>query len=126
MSRIQTTCVWIIKRLRDSSRGSVVFNFEIQVRQQSEIDPERDIENASRDWSDPWHAVARITIPLQDIESPEKRLQSERLFFTPWHGLEAHRPVGGLNRLRRAVYEASAQFRNLPKESFSMKCPFAH
>ena len=115
----------LIKRLQDKSKGEVVFKFEIQVRAVSDIDPERDIENASRDWSDEFTHVANITLPLQEIESPEKRMQSERLFFTPWHGLEAHRPLGGINRLRRAVYEASAQFRNLPKEA-SLRCPFAH
>ncbi len=116
----------LIKRLRDSEKAEVVFAFEIQVRSVCDIDPERDIENASHDWPDEFHPVAKISIPLQEIESPEKRLKSERLFFTPWHGLEAHRPLGGINRLRRAVYEASAQFRNLPKESLEMKCPFGH
>ena len=31
--------------------------------------------------------------------------------FSPWHGLAAHQPLGAINRLRRAIYEASAGFR---------------
>ena len=34
-----------------------------------------------------------------------------RLAFKPWHSLPAHQPIGSINRLRKAVYEASAQHR---------------
>ena len=39
------------------------------------------------------------------------KAQCERLVFTPWHSLAAHQPIGSINRLRKAVYEASAQHR---------------
>ena len=32
-------------------------------------------------------------------------LVTDRLAFRPWHGLAAHRPLGSVNRLRRAGYE---------------------
>jgi hypothetical protein len=35
----------------------------------------------------------------------------EGLFFSPWHGLAAHQPLGVIMRLRRKAYEASAAFR---------------
>jgi hypothetical protein len=31
--------------------------------------------------------------------------------FSPWHGIAAHRPLGSIMRVRKAAYEASAQFR---------------
>jgi hypothetical protein len=30
--------------------------------------------------------------------------------FTPWHGLAAHRPLGGIMRVRKAAYEAAKKF----------------
>lgn len=104
----------LVERLRNKQAGAVVFQFEVQVRPASSINPDVDIENASHDWPDSdknYVQVATLTIPLQELHEP-----CEDLVFTPWHGLEAHRPLGGINRLRRAVYEASARFRHLPKE----------
>ena len=40
----------------------------------------------------------------------------ENLFFTPWHGLQEHQPIGGINRLKLGVYDASSAFRHFPKE----------
>lgn len=107
----------LVRRLKDECAGPVVFDFEIQVRPAGEIDADVDIENASREWSEsiPFVPAATLTIPLQEFDTPALNERCEKLVFTPWHGLAAHRPLGGINRLRRAVYEASAMFRNLPK-----------
>ena len=111
----------LVKRLQDKSAGDVVFHFEVQVRPAASIHPDVDIENASHIWPEsfPFEHVGTLTIPLQEFNTPELRERCERLVFTPWHGLEAHRPLGGINRLRRTVYEASAMLRNLPKEPAS-------
>ena len=108
----------LVRRLKDECLGDVVFDFDVQIRPASEIEPDRDIENASHQWPEsiPFTPVARLTIPLQEFDTVEFNEKCEKLVFTPWHGLEAHKPLGGINRLRRAVYEASAMFRNLPKE----------
>lgn len=108
----------LVNRLQDKTSGDVVFHFEVQVRPADSINPDVDIENASHTWPEtfPFVHVATLTIPLQEFDTTEQRERCEHLVFTPWHGLEAHRPLGGINRLRRAVYEASAMFRNLPKE----------
>ena len=110
----------LVKRLSRETQGEVVFDFEVQARPAACIDPDLHIENASREWLESeagkFHPVATLTIPLQEVDTPELRVRCERLVFTPWHGLEAHRPLGGINRMRKSVYEASAMFRNLPKE----------
>lgn len=109
----------LIKRLGDQNAGCVVFHFEVHARPASSIDPDKDIENASHPWeetSTDYQHVATLTIPLQEFNTAEMKERCERLVFTPWHCLQAHRPLGGINRLRRAVYQASAKFRNLPKE----------
>lgn len=101
----------LVQRLRDTSAGDVEFHFMIQIRHVDEIDPARDIENASHAWPDEFHHIASLTIPLQEFDTPGPQNECEQLEFSPWRGLEAHRPLGGINRLRRAVYEASAGYR---------------
>ncbi len=103
----------LIKRL---ARNTVEFDFALQVRRADQVDVATDIENASTEWSDDYTSVARITIPPQEFDAPEQRVKCERLFFTPWHGISEHQPLGGINRLRKAVYLSSGQYRNLPKE----------
>lgn len=113
----------LVRRLRDECQGSVIFDFEVQVRRVSDINPDQDIENASLPWPSeiPFLPVATLTIPIQEFDSPAHHARCESLVFTPWHGLDAHRPLGGINRLRQAVYEASSMFRNLPKEPASLR-----
>ena len=106
----------LIKRLKAEP---VVFDFAVQVRDRTKLHLEADIENASTEWPDDFVNLARITIPMQEFDSPEQRLRCEELFFTPWHGITEHLPIGGINRLRKAVYLESSKFRNLPKEPSS-------
>ncbi len=100
--------------------GEVKFEFKVWVRPAVDIKhPDVEIEDATQDWeptdnADRYVTVAVLTIPLQDFDTPEQNQKDEALIFTPWHCLEAHRPLGGINRLRRAVYQASVMFRNLP------------
>jgi hypothetical protein len=73
------------------------------------------IENSSIVWSEelsPFLTVGQLTLPQQDAwaESSAQRIE-DALSFSPWHGIEAHRPLGSVMRVRKAVYEASAQFR---------------
>ena len=75
---------------------------------------DNDIENACAEWDEskhPFVSVATITIPPQDFDSAQQRTMCESLRYSPWHGIAEHRPLGGINRLRRGVYEASANFR---------------
>lgn len=114
----------LVKRLSDQAAGPVVFQLEIQVRDADEIVPERDIENASTDWPEteiPFDAVGELTIPLQEFDTDEGRGQCERVVFSPWHSLVAHEPLGGINRLRRSVYEMSSRQRSLPKEPMAIR-----
>jgi len=73
------------------------------------------IEDASIPWPEevsPFVPVARVIVARQDAwHSPESERLDDRLAFSPWQGLAAHRPLGSMNRARRAAYEASAAFR---------------
>jgi hypothetical protein len=88
------------------------FEFLVQVQ-----DPARDmpIEDPTVRWSErhaPFQRVATIRIPKQAFDTPEQNEFCERLAFTPWHGNVDHRPLGGLNRIRKAVYEGIAVYRH--------------
>ena len=71
------------------------------------------IENAAIAWSEdefPTVEVAQIVIP--PVGKNEVLVDAcKSLFFTPWHARAAHEPLGGINRLRRPVYNDSADFR---------------
>ena len=73
------------------------------------------IEDASVAWPEdasPYVTVARLKVGPQDSWSAEAvRTVDDGLAFSPWHGLAAHRPLGGVNRARNTTYVASAKFR---------------
>jgi catalase len=72
------------------------------------------IEDPTVEWSErdsPFVTVATITVPKQDFDSERQNTFCENLSFSPWHALDAHRPIGGLNRLRKAVYLEDARYR---------------
>jgi hypothetical protein len=107
---------YLREALTQSMKGSdnICFDFKIQTRGQAELEVDH-IENATTLWPDElasYENVARITIPVpQAPDSPESIEHCEKLAFTPFHSLAAHRPIGGINRLRHEVYESSATHR---------------
>ena len=60
----------------------------------------------------PYVTVARIEAQPQEAYSDAMVAAIDKgASFSPWHGLAAHQPLGAINRLRKAIYEASAGFR---------------
>ena len=106
---------FLFQALAGHLKGNVAsFDFMVQFQK----DPLRmPIEDASVEWKEsdsPFRKVATVSIPAQDLGSGEMRAfraSCENLSFNPWHALADHRPLGGLNRLRRAAYEVSVQHR---------------
>ena len=99
-----------------SEDGDLHFDFMLQVRCEGDdfgIDNEL-IENASSEWKEDFVPVAKITIlaPQSEVDSDENKAHCEKLAFTPWHSLTEHQPIGSINRLRKSVYQASADHRN--------------
>jgi catalase len=73
------------------------------------------IEDATVLWKEnesPFMPVATITILKQKFDTPEQQQFCEKLSFSPWNALEAHKPIGALNRARKFVYEASSNLRH--------------
>lgn len=102
-------------------RDAVVRHFAAQggtweLRAQLCVDIERmPVEDASVQWPEelsPYVPLAILTLPAQaawdDARSPA---EDNELSFSPWRGLEAHRPIGSIMRVRRPAYPAGAGFR---------------
>jgi len=87
-----------------------VFDFRVQFQTDA---VEMPIEDVSVTWDEavsPPVSVATLTIGVQDINSSfgvAFAEQCEKMSFSPWNALEEHRPMGGINRMRKAVYVAS-------------------
>lgn len=97
-----------------SSLATQPARFEFLVQRQR--DPRRQpVEDATVEWREseaPFERVATIEIPSQQFDSPAQRALAEHLSFTPWHSLSAHEPLGGINRVRKAVYQAISAHRH--------------
>lgn len=94
------------------SQGEALFDFAVQLQKNASSMP---IEDPGKEWHEsesPFRKVATIRILQQEFDSEAQRVFGENLSFTPWHCLPAHRPLGGINRARKVVYDAISRFRH--------------
>ncbi len=92
--------------------GDVCMQFSVQLQK---ADKHMPIEDPSILWQTSesrFIPIAQLILPKQDFDSVEQLAFCEQLSFSPWHSLEAHRPIGVLNRVRKIVYAASSAFRH--------------
>jgi hypothetical protein len=92
--------------------GGACFDFMVQLQLDAQTMP---LEDATVLWDEtlsPFRQVARIDIPPQDFDSPAQMEFCEDLAFNPWHSLPEHRPLGGINRVRKDLYRELARFRH--------------
>lgn len=99
----------MIKQLQ---QADAVFDFAVQMQTDAEAMP---IEDPGKEWPEtlsPFRKVATIKILQQAFDSEQQREFGENLSFSPWHALPEHRPLGGINRARKVIYDAISQFRH--------------
>lgn len=99
-------------RRRLLSPEGAAFDFFVQPQVHPVKTP---IEDPTVEWDEqlaPCYKVGQIRIPPQSFDSPEQMAFGENLSFNPWHALPEHRPLGGINRVRGAVYRALSEFRH--------------
>ena len=92
--------------------GDACFRFMVQLQANAKTMP---VEDPTAHWNEsdsPFLTVAEIHIPNQTFDSKSQMEFCENLSFTPWHALPEHRPLGGINRARKAVYDAISTFRH--------------
>ncbi|MDJ0697697.1 MAG: catalase family protein [Mastigocoleus sp. MO_167.B18] len=85
------------------------FDFLVQLQTDAVGMP---IEDPTIEWRSPFIKVATIKIPSQTFDSDEQMEFCEHLSYNPWHSLEAHRPLGGVNRARKLVYKTISERRH--------------
>lgn len=89
-------------------------SFDVLVQRQ--VDAARmPVEDPTVVWSErrsPFVKVATCDIPPQSFDTEERRRFAEHLSFTPWHALPEHRPLGGINRVRRPAYGTISRLRH--------------
>jgi hypothetical protein len=87
-------------------QGDAAFDFFAQVQANPDTMP---VEDPTIPWDEtvsPPRKVATLRIPAQEFDTPARRQLALSLSFDPWHSLPEHQPIGGINRVRRAVYVA--------------------
>jgi hypothetical protein len=94
--------------LKDCTFKDHSFTLNVQIHKNDTLQP---LENTSVAWSGDLIPVAKLNIPLQSFDNPERKKMAEDLEFSPWIGLKEHAPVGELNRARRRVYKELAAYR---------------
>ncbi|MFF8644541.1 peroxidase family protein [Streptomyces sp. NPDC015345] len=76
------------------------------------------VEDGAVEWPEsltPALPVATLTVPSQDLDTARARAAGgrvETIGFNPWFTTDDFRPLGNLNRARKAAYEASAAHRH--------------
>lgn len=93
-------------------KHKVSYSFCAQLLQDLKEQP---VEDIGVEWDAkkyPYEEVAVLEFDPQDSWLPEFRTWwDDRITVNSWHGLEAHRPLGSTNRLRRTVYAESRKLR---------------
>ncbi len=93
------------------ARTALHWDFQLQYFANETLTP---IEDASVNWQTPYTTVARLMLPRQDTASPQGLAlaqEVEQTVFDPWEALADHRPLGDVQRARRAVYFESQKGR---------------
>jgi hypothetical protein len=110
----------LVDRLRG---GPLEWSLRVQLFLDEKITP---IEDPSMPWPEgrsPFHEVARLVLPRQDIASPRGvRVDAyvDRLSFDPWHAVEELRPLGAMMRARSNAYRESVIERQAAPEPDEM------
>jgi len=97
----------------------VLFEFQVQLRTSERTMP---VEDASVEWPEsesPFRTVGHLLLPRQEIDRLRYQNDFRNLAFNVWQALAAHRPLGGINRVRRAVYCVSSAWRHQPSSADS-------
>lgn len=101
-------------RLRENLTGTIAtsnacFLFQVQTRTRPDAMPIEDPTIEWREKDSPFRTVAEIVIPMQQ---PEQGEACEAVSFNPWNGLRDHRPLGGISRVRKEVYQTISRLRH--------------
>lgn len=98
-----------------SQPGEICYDFKLQVLNVDQVKAHRStnssdlVEDATVVWHEedyPMVKVARLVAKRPQVIEMDNEFQQncKSLGFNPWHSVRQHRPLGGINRLRKPVY----------------------
>jgi hypothetical protein len=85
--------------------------FDLNAMPQTDADS-MPIEDPTVDWTSAPVRLASISIYPQTFDTPQQMAFFENLSWSPWNALDEHRPLGGINRARKLIYEESSALRH--------------
>lgn len=90
------------------------YDLRVQLCQSLSAQP---VEDCSVPWDEtafPFQTVGKVVLPAgQNVFSAERRaFWDDHMKLNVWYGLEDHRPLGSVNRLRKELYQHSSGFRS--------------
>ncbi len=98
----------MVKHLNEKA---ACFHFMVQPQTDAKKMP---VEDPAVEWSEkdsPFQIVGTIKIPKQTFDTKAQNEFCENITLNPWHSLPDHRPLGGINRVRKLVYDDISKFR---------------
>jgi len=93
------------------SNRAMAFDFFIQ----RYVDDRTPVEDTLTEWKESisrLNHVAKIIVPIQTVDSPDRNQLCENLSFNPWHCLPEHKPLGVVNRARKSIYLKISEYRH--------------
>lgn len=99
------------------AHGEAAFDFMAQLQTDPVAMP---IEDPTQEWPESrsgWVKLATLKLPSQKPDTQALMDFCEHLSFNPWRCIEEHRPLGGVNRARKAIYEAITRRRHRLNET---------
>jgi hypothetical protein len=92
-----------------SAKKAAAFTFGVHIQTDPVKEP---VEDSMVLWDSKAVTLATIAIPPQEFARDDQLTFCENLSLTPWHAREEHRPLGGINRARKVIYQATSAFRH--------------
>ncbi|MEO6812323.1 MAG: hypothetical protein ABI172_00210 [Ginsengibacter sp.] len=99
---------------KDLSENEFYFDLCVQLQKDAQTEP---IEDSAIEWLTPFIKVATIRILQQNFNTTERKQNENHILFSPWHSIAAHRPLGGINRIRGEIYKEMALLRKKHNEN---------
>ncbi|MCW3124248.1 MAG: hypothetical protein JWQ38_3740 [Flavipsychrobacter sp.] len=100
---------FIRERLAEDLKVKEVwYDFKIQFQTDADKMP---MEDTSVEWKSPFTTIGSVRIFQQSVGDPATFTFEEQLVYNIWHSLPEHKPMGGVNRSRKAVYDQLAKYR---------------
>jgi len=94
---------------KDIASNDICYGLYVQLYENDETTP---LEDGTAVWNTEWTQLGTLTFASsQPWGSDGQETFCENMSFNPWHTLPAHEPIGGIQRIRKAVYTTMGQMR---------------